>query len=99
MSTNVISTEALIAKFEQALHEQWGYIWGTAGEPWTAAKQKELERTTDADRAQGRQYGSKWIGHMVADCSGLFSWDRNFQQVILLCLRYRQHSYFLHKEE
>ena len=74
MSTNVISTEALIAKFEQALHEKWGYIWGTAGESWTAAKQKELERTTDADRAQGREYGSKWIGHMVADCSGLFSW-------------------------
>ena len=22
----------------------------------------------------GRKYGSKWIGHMVADCSGLFSW-------------------------
>ena len=74
MSTNVISTEALIAKFEQALHEKWGYIWGTAGESWTAAKQKELERTTDSDRAQGRQYGSKWIGHKVADCSGLFSW-------------------------
>ena len=75
MSTNVISNEALIAKFEQALHEKWGYIWGTSGESWTAAKQKELERTTDADRAQGRQYGSKWIGHMVADCSGLFSWS------------------------
>ena len=74
MSTNVISTQALIEKFRQALSEKWGYIWGTAGESWTAAKQKELEKTTDADRAQGRQYGSKWIGHKVADCSGLFSW-------------------------
>ena len=74
MSTNVISTQALIDKFRQALSEKWGYIWGTAGESWTAAKQKELEKTTDADRAQGRQYGSKWIGHKVADCSGLFSW-------------------------
>ncbi len=74
MSTKVISTEALIAKFEQALHEKWGYIWGTAGESWTAAKQAELEKTTDEDRAQGRKYGSKWIGHKVADCSGLFSW-------------------------
>ena len=74
LSTKVVSTQALIAKFEQALNEKWGYIWGTAGEKWTAAKQKELERTTDADRAQGRQYGSKWIGHTVADCSGLFSW-------------------------
>ena len=74
MITKVISTEALIALFRQALSEHWGYIWGTAGEAWTAAKQKELERTKDADRAQGRKYGSKWIGHKVADCSGLFSW-------------------------
>lgn len=70
----VISTQALIEKFEEALRDDWGYIWGTAGELWTAAKQKELERTTDADREQGRKYGSKWIGHRVADCSGLFKW-------------------------
>ena len=74
MSNNVISTHALIAKFQQALSEKWGYIWGTAGESWTAAKQAELGKTTDDDRAQGRKYGSKWIGHTVADCSGLFSW-------------------------
>lgn len=74
MSTNVISTQALMDLFRQALKEKWGYIWGTAGEQWTEAKQKELEKTTDANRAQGRKYGSKWIGHKVADCSGLFSW-------------------------
>ena len=70
----MITTQALIDKFRQALSENWGYIWGTAGEKWTAAKQKELEKTKDSDRAQGREYGSKWIGHTVADCSGLFSW-------------------------
>ncbi len=70
----MISTQALIAKFRKALEEKWGYIWGTAGEKWTAEKQKELEKTTDSNRAQGRQYGNKWIGHRVADCSGLFSW-------------------------
>ena len=70
----MITTEALIQKFRQALEEHWGYIWGTSGEPWTEAKQKVLEKTTDPDRAQGRAYGSKWIGHTVADCSGLFSW-------------------------
>lgn len=70
----LITTSALIAKFEQALKEGWGYIWGTAGETWTAAKQAELEKTTDADRKNSREYGSKWIGHKVADCSGLFSW-------------------------
>ena len=70
----MITPDALIAKFRQALDEHWGYIWGTAGEAWTEAKQKELEKTTDSSRAQGRKYGSKWIGHTVADCSGLFSW-------------------------
>ena len=70
----MITPEALIGKFRQALDEHWGYIWGTAGEAWTEAKQKELEKTTDSSRAQGRKYGSKWIGHRVADCSGLFSW-------------------------
>ena len=70
----VISTAALIAKFQYALDNGWGYIWGTAGEKWTAAKQANLEKTTDADRKMGRLYGKKWIGHYVADCSGLFSW-------------------------
>lgn len=64
----------LISYFQKALSDDWGYIWGTAGEIWTAAKQKELEKTTDVNRANSRKYGSKWIGHKVADCSGLFSW-------------------------
>lgn len=70
----VISPQALIEKFQQALDDLWGYIWGTAGEKWTAAKQEKLDKTTDADRANSRKYGKQWIGHMVADCSGLFSW-------------------------
>lgn len=70
----VISSKALIEKFQQALSEKWGYIWGTAGGEWTAEKQENLEKTTDSDRANSRKYGKKWIGHKVADCSGLFSW-------------------------
>ena len=73
----LISTQALIEKFQYALNDGWGYIWGTAGVKWTKEKQAALEKTTDADRAMGRKYGSKWIGHMVADCSGLFSWAFN----------------------
>ena len=69
-----IRPDALIAKFQKALHDHWGYIWGTAGVRWTEERQKELEKTTDSDRANGRKYGSKWIGHVVADCSGLFKW-------------------------
>ena len=70
----MINKADLVAKFKQALDDHWGYIWGTTGEMWTAAKQAALEKTTDADRALSRKYGSKWIGHMVADCSGLFYW-------------------------
>lgn len=56
-----------------ALVPQAGYIWGTKGVLWNEARQKQLERTTDEDRAMGRKYGSKWIGHYVWDCSGLTS--------------------------
>ena len=70
----MIKAEELIAKFQQALDDHWGYIWGTAGAMWTEARQKQLEKTTDENRAMSRKYGSKWIGHMVADCSGLFCW-------------------------
>ena len=70
----MITANDLVSKFRQALEDNWGYIWGTSGVKWTAAKQKQLEQTTDSDRAVSRQYGSKWIGHMVADCSGLFVW-------------------------
>lgn len=70
----MITATALIGKFQKALDDDWGYIWGTAGVKWTEAKQAAIEKTTDADRAQARKYGAKWIGHMVSDCSGLFTW-------------------------
>ena len=64
----------LVAKFQYALDNDWGYIWGTAGVEWTAKKQEQLEKTTDENRAMSRKYGSKWIGHYVSDCSGMFVW-------------------------
>lgn len=64
----MISAEALIEKFQYALDNDWGYIWGTAGDLWTEAKQKA------ATREQTQLYGRKWVGHYVADCSGLFTW-------------------------
>lgn len=63
-----ISTQALIDKFQYAIDNNWGYIWGTAGIKWTKEKQ------ASATREQTQLYGKKWIGHYVADCSGLFSW-------------------------
>lgn len=70
----MITPQALIDKFKYALSNKWGYIWGTAGVKWTQARQTALNKTTDSNRANGRKYGSKWIGHYVADCSGLFTW-------------------------
>lgn len=64
----MIAVKDLIALFWQALNEGWGYVWGTAGIVWTAAKQKA------ATREMTVKYGSKWIGKTVADCSGLFAW-------------------------
>lgn len=64
----MIGSGALVAKVWQAYAEGWGYIWGTAGEVWTEAKQAR------ATRAMTVQYGAKWIGRRVADCSGLLSW-------------------------
>lgn len=64
-------------KCEIAFNEKWGYIWASAGEIWTASKQAALERKYNsdpkkyADYAQAAEYGSKWIGRRVTDCSGL----------------------------
>ena len=75
-----IQASDLITKFYQALNEKWGYIWGTAGSSWTAEKQASLEakyyNNPDkySDLRMSAEYGSKWIGRTVSDCSGLFSW-------------------------
>ena len=64
----MITTSDLIGRFSYALANDWGYIWGQAGDVWTQAKQNA------ATREQTKQYGQKWVGHHVADCSGLFAW-------------------------
>ena len=64
----MITAQALIAKFQYALDQKWGYIWGGTGQTWTQAKQDA------ATRSMTVKYGSRWIGRRVADCSGLFSW-------------------------
>lgn len=63
-----IYADQLIKLFKQALNEKWGYIWGGSGETWTQADQDA------ATRDMTIQYGQKWVGKRVADCSGLFSW-------------------------
>lgn len=64
----MIDAGNLIALFRQALDDKWGYIWGTSGQVWTEAKQRA------ATRKMTIQYGRRWIGRCVADCSGMFVW-------------------------
>ena len=55
--------------------DKWGYIWGASGQIWTQARQTALEEkyrsTGNPDLKMGAEYGGKWIGHHVIDCSGL----------------------------
>ena len=50
----MITVAALIEKFKYALENKWGYIWGTAGEKWTEAKQNALVQKFV------KKYGEKW---------------------------------------
>ena len=85
----MIQANALIDKFKYALDNKWGYIWGAAGILWTEARQKQKVNymvnqygatwQKDSEAKQdtyyyAAMYGSKWVGHYVADCSGLFAW-------------------------
>ena len=88
----MISTAALIEKFQYALDDHWGYVWGGSGGLWTASDQKtkvnymvskygtSWQKNSEAKEDNyymTAMYGEKWIGHHVADCSGLFRWAMN----------------------
>lgn len=64
----MIAAGDLITLFRQALAEKWGYIWDCRGQVWTQAMQDK------ATREMTVQYGQRWVGRRVADCSGLFVW-------------------------
>lgn len=70
----MLSVKALIEQFQYALDNKFGYIWGTAGVLWTQERQNEVAKKTSSNYDMAKKYGSKWIGHYVADCSGLFAW-------------------------
>lgn len=61
-----IACKELVRDFQLMYVSRDGYIAGTSGETWTAEKQA---KTADA---MAKQYGEKWIGHRVEDCSGAF---------------------------
>ena len=85
----MIKASDLIGKFQYAIDNDWGYTWGSAGILWTQAKQNQKVNymvshygTSWKTNSEAKSstyyytalYGSKWIGHYVADCSGLFAW-------------------------
>lgn len=70
----MIPVQSLYEYLEMMLRDEWGYIYGTAGEMWTEAKQNALrDRYSEDDKNYGAsvRYGKKWINHMVTDCSGV----------------------------
>lgn len=69
-----IPVSALYENCQMMLRDRWGYIYGTAGVPWTAEKQEALKNkysAEDSNYGLAVRYGSKWIGHTVTDCSGV----------------------------
>ena len=66
----------LIKDFKEALEQEFGYILGTSGQNWTRASYDDQVKrhSGDSDYNLSIQYGQKWIGHKVSDCSGLFVW-------------------------
>ena len=58
------------------LREHWGYIWGKSGQLWTRDAWNQLvkEKKGNSNYTMAIRYGDKWIGHKVADCSGLVVW-------------------------
>ena len=86
MATTIKASD-LVEYFRKALEEEWGYIFGASGQEWTEAKQKQIvnkmvnrygggwknnSEAKDDDYYKSAVYGAKWVGHRVADCSGLF---------------------------
>ena len=72
----MIKAQELISKFEQSLAENWGYIYYMKHVTWSEARQKnyDVAYANDQNAQQSIKYGSKWYGHIVTDCSGLFAW-------------------------
>ena len=64
----MVTAAQFIEKVKIPLTEKWGYIYGTWGTMWTQKKQDASTREMTV------KYGSRWIGHMVTDCSGLLRW-------------------------
>ena len=84
-----ITTVDLIAKFQYAYDNHYGYILNTWHTKWTQSLQnskvtymtkkyganwKKSASAEKDDSYTAAMYGDRWIGKYVTDCSGLFYW-------------------------
>ena len=70
----MVTAKDFIAYVYIPLTQAWGYIYGTAGRMWTEALQQAWSKPGHKNYQLTLKYGSKWIGRMVTDCSGLLCW-------------------------
>ena len=70
----MVSARDFVQQVWTPLLEGWGYIYGTAGRLWTEALQKAWSEPPHKNWEKTKQYGARWIGKNVTDCSGLPLW-------------------------
>lgn len=70
----MVSAKDFVQQVWIPLLEGWGYIYGTAGRLWTEALQKAWSAPPHKNWEKTKQYGDRWIGKRVTDCSGLPLW-------------------------
>jgi hypothetical protein len=71
-----LTANQLIAYFQKAVAEHWGYVWALNGELYSrelAEKYHRIQRNTSKNRNPKTYWltdCAKWIDKMAADCSG-----------------------------
>lgn len=65
--------EKIIAVCNEIIGSNWGYIFGTSGQLWTESAYDNMleQHSGQTNYIMSIKYGKQWIGHRVADCSGL----------------------------
>lgn len=72
----MLTESQLVAYFQRAVAERWGYVWSLNGELYTrdlAEKYHRNRRSTSSSRDPATYWledCARWIGKMAADCSG-----------------------------
>ena len=89
----MINVKDFLQKVKIPLQQQWGYIYGTCGRLWTAELQKAFSQPSKTNWKKTKQFGSKWIGRMVTDCSGLVRWT-----CLQLGEKVSHHSHYLYTD-